>query len=103
MSLLGDRSASFIVRIWREPTEYEGAIPEWRGSIEHVGTGQRAFFRDLDAIATFMKPHLETIGLNPGDTFWERMSSSLSTDAETPDGSDPAAPVRRANQGARRK
>jgi hypothetical protein len=103
MSLLGDRSASFIVRIWREQTEYEGALPEWRGSIEHVGSGQRAFFRDLDAIAAFMKPHLEAIGLNPGDTFWERMSSSLSTDAAPADGADPVAPVLRANQGARRK
>lgn len=77
MALLQDQTASFIVRIWRESNDFGGGSSEWRGSIEHVGSGQRAFFRDLNAIALFMNPVLESIGVDLGDTFWERVSSSV--------------------------
>ena len=54
---------SFIVRIWYEPREIEGALPEWRGVIEHVSTGERQYVKDLDAIAIFIFPYLEGIGV----------------------------------------
>lgn len=73
MSLLEDHTASFIVRIWREGGETPGS-DDWRGSIEHVPSGRRSFFRDLEAIAQFMKPHLSDLGFDPSSRFWELMS-----------------------------
>jgi hypothetical protein len=75
MSLLEDHTASFIVRIWRENGDAPVALGDWRGSIEHVPSGRRAFFRDLAAIVTFMKPHLSELGIDPASRFWELMSS----------------------------
>jgi hypothetical protein len=96
MALLQDRTASFIVRIWHEPNDLDGGSREWRGSIEHVGSGQKAFFRDLNAIAVFMNPVLESIGVDLGDTFWERMSSSVAAPdpepSRAPDGASRKLP-----------
>lgn len=84
MSLLGDRSASFIIRIWREPGELEDAGSEWRGSIEHVGSGRRQFFRELDVILNFLRPHLEALGIDADQRFWEQIASSLDERADAP-------------------
>jgi hypothetical protein len=63
MSLLGDRSASFIVRVWRERGEGRGAAVEWRGSIECVEDGERVYFRDLNVLGSFLARHLQRIGI----------------------------------------
>jgi hypothetical protein len=49
----------FIVRIWREVREIEGKLPEWRGLIESVQSGERRYFKDLEEISTFIAPYLE--------------------------------------------
>jgi hypothetical protein len=76
MALLEDRSASFIVRVWCE----SGAgleVQAWRGSVEHVGSGDRVFFSELDAMLCFMRPHLRALGIEaPGTAFWERVPRS---------------------------
>jgi hypothetical protein len=77
MPLLEDHTASFIVRIWRERGEGTAVCQEWRGSIEHVQTGQRSFFRDLGAIANFMQPHLHHLGIEAPLRFWDRMTPDL--------------------------
>ena len=77
MPLLEDRTASFIVRIWRETAELPTSACEWRGSIEHVASGQRGFFRDLPAILDYMKPHLQQLGIDVTQRFWEQMSPAL--------------------------
>jgi hypothetical protein len=64
MSLLGDCSASFIVRIWRERGEGLDATVEWRGSIECVDGGEKIYFRDLNRIGSFLKTHLQRIGID---------------------------------------
>ena len=64
MSLLGDRSTSFIVRIWRERGEGHRAAAEWRGSIECVESGERAYFRDLNGMRKFLETHLRRIGID---------------------------------------
>jgi hypothetical protein len=64
MSLLGERSASFIVRIWRERSEGLDATVEWRGSIECVDGGEKVYFRDLNVIGSFLKTHLQRIGID---------------------------------------
>ncbi len=77
MALLEDRTTAFIVRIWCERGGTASLAPEWRGSVEHVQTGQRAFFRHLDAVIDFMKPHLQGIGVDAQQRFWERISTVM--------------------------
>jgi hypothetical protein len=90
MPLLEDHTASFIVRIWREMGGGDSASQEWRGSIEHVQSGRRTFFRDLRAITEFMQSHLAEIGIDTPLRFWELMTPDLDADgAETV----PAPPV----------
>jgi hypothetical protein len=48
----------FIVRIWREPREIEEAQAEWRGVVEHIPTGQRRYFKDMDEIKHVVQPYL---------------------------------------------
>lgn len=74
MPLFEDRSAAFIVRVWCESGgDATGAVRAWRGSIEHVSTGQRIFFMELDAVIAFMRPHLVTLGIEEPSRFWERV------------------------------
>jgi hypothetical protein len=87
MALLEDRTASFIVRIWRETAELPSRTCEWRGSIEHVASGQRAFFRDLPAILEYMKPHLQQLGIDVTQRFWEHMTPALQDSAAPADDS----------------
>ena len=77
MTLLEDRTAVFIVRIWCERGDGPSLAPEWRGSVEHVQTGARTFFRHLDVVLEFMKPHLEGIGVDAQQRFWERISTVM--------------------------
>ncbi|HSC78921.1 MAG TPA: hypothetical protein VLC08_01080 [Chitinolyticbacter sp.] len=93
MTLLEDQSASFIVRIWRERGETEDGPGEWRGSIEHVQTGKRSFFRELRAIERFMAPLLQEIGIDSAQRFWEQMSPEmLEQTGSTPDDTLPVIP-----------
>ena len=77
MPLFEDRSASFIVRVWCESGDAEArSVRAWRGSIEHVPSGQRAFFQELDAVIAYMKPHLVALGIEEPNRFWERMDDA---------------------------
>jgi hypothetical protein len=53
-----DDTQVFIVRFWRESRELEGAHPIWRGSVEHVPSGQRVYVKNYkeveDAISSFV-------------------------------------------------
>ena len=95
MALLENQGCSFIVRVWCESGDASSSTPEWRGSIEHVPNGRRAFFRELPAILDFMKPFLEELGIDPAQRFWERMTPAL--EVEPVDGAE-NAPVRGANK-----
>lgn len=46
----------FIVRVWREPTHLKTS--EWRGSIEHVPSGQRLYFVSLNDLNDFIRLRL---------------------------------------------
>lgn len=90
MALLEDRTAVFIVRIWCEQGDADSAMPEWRGSVEHVESGQRVFFRNLEAVLDFMRPHLHGIGIDAQQRFWERISTVIDdTGNSPPQASDP--------------
>ena len=58
-----DRSESFIVRIWLEHREIAGALPVWRGMIEHVTSGKRMYVSDLDHIVVFMADYVRAWGV----------------------------------------
>lgn len=53
-----DHAHSFVIRVWQEPREIEGAGPEWRGRIEHVQSGNRVYFRHLDKMVEFIVAYL---------------------------------------------
>lgn len=73
MPLFEDRSAAFIVRIWCESGEVPGTVGAWRGSIEHVASGERTFFTELDAVIAFLRPHLLRLGIEDPARFWEHV------------------------------
>ena len=54
---------AFIVRIWMETRELRDAEPIWRGVIEHVGSGARVYFDQLEQIAVHVMPYLEAMGI----------------------------------------
>lgn len=66
MPLFEEHTHVFIVRIWREPREIEGAAPEWRGVIEHVPDGKRHYLKNLAEITTFIAPYLKQMGVELG-------------------------------------
>jgi hypothetical protein len=54
---------TFILRVWSEAREIEGAVPIWRGVIENVITGERQYFQDLEEISRFVAPYLKEMGV----------------------------------------
>ena len=47
----------FVVRMWWEAGD-GGAAGEWRGSVEHVPSGEKRYFRDCNALPTFITARL---------------------------------------------
>lgn len=83
MALLDDRSAAFIVRIWCERGDGPDArVRDWRGSIEHIESGERVFFRELAVATEFIGRRLQALGVPVAHRFWEQLF---------PDGDDPGA------------
>ena len=58
MAALEEYTHVFIVRIWREPREIEGAAPEWRGAVEHVASGERRYIKQLNEIEPVIAHYL---------------------------------------------
>jgi hypothetical protein len=54
MMLFEAEGHSFVLRIWRENRDDPSVDPEWRGWIEHVQTGQRTYFRQLQEIGQIL-------------------------------------------------
>jgi hypothetical protein len=55
---------AFIVRIWPEPREIEGAAPQWRGKIENAANPrEQRSLKDLDEIISFITPYLQKMGV----------------------------------------
>jgi hypothetical protein len=44
-------TATFVVRFWRE---WSGAETRWRGRIEHVQSGRRADFLEVEGLLGFL-------------------------------------------------
>lgn len=65
----GEDSAAFIVRVWIEPREVEGAPVTWRGSIEHVPSGRVKYVKELEEIGWVVGGVLEGMGV---ETLYEK-------------------------------
>jgi hypothetical protein len=57
MKSFEENAHAFIVRLWQEPREIEGAVVEWRGVVLHVATNRRQYFKHLDDIISFIAPY----------------------------------------------
>lgn len=44
-------SRLFTLRIWQEAV---GDTPEWRGKVQHVGSGETRHFRNWEALTMFL-------------------------------------------------
>jgi hypothetical protein len=51
---------TFIVRTWRDATG--SSETEWHGSVEHVATKKRRFFRDFADLSAFIAVHRDDAG-----------------------------------------
>jgi len=53
----------FIVRFWRESRELAGAHPIWRGSVEHMPSGQRIYVKNFKEVERVMSSFVPEIDL----------------------------------------
>jgi hypothetical protein len=57
MPVESDRTEhAFLVRTWREAGDAR-TNAEWRGSVEHLSTKQRRYFRDFADLCAFIVTH----------------------------------------------
>jgi hypothetical protein len=83
MSSLADRSASFVVRFWREQRDPETAPLEWRGSVECVTCRRRVYFKDVVKMLEFMERHVKRIGVDVTSTPAVRGSEATPGEGKT--------------------
>jgi hypothetical protein len=62
--LIKDSTSAYIIRVWIEYREIEGATVVWRGFIEHVASGRTQYLTDLNEITRFIRPFLEAMGVD---------------------------------------
>jgi len=63
MNISEENTQVFIVRIWLEPREIEGADPLWRGMIQHLPSSEQRYVKSLDEIVTFIAICLKAMGV----------------------------------------
>ena len=68
MESFEEDTQAFIVRFWREGRELEGARPIWRGSVEHLPTGQRIYVKNIKEAESVMSSFV------PGEEVDEKIS-----------------------------
>ena len=67
-----DDTHVFIVRTWTEHREIAGALPQWRGTIEHVPSGKRQSLKKVKEICQFIQPYLSE-RMMPSKSHWRFM------------------------------
>jgi hypothetical protein len=53
------RYVSFLVRLWQEPGDEEHGTG-WRGSVEHVQTGEKRYFSDMESLMAYLRTVAES-------------------------------------------
>ena len=49
-------TATFVVRMWAEPINEDHS--EWRGQVEHLQSGEKRYFQQLDIVLEFVTSHI---------------------------------------------
>ena len=62
MSSLDERSHTFVVRIWEERRDVEGAPTTWRGRVDDVRTGTRRYFTSLEDMVAYLSQQSGMVG-----------------------------------------
>jgi len=70
---------SFILRIWLEHREIKPAFSHWRGVIEHVPTGKRHYFDQIDEIPGIIRFFLKTpfVVLEQRKSIWQGLKKFI--------------------------
>lgn len=58
---------TFIVRLWANA--HAANAPQWRGSVEHVASGQRFYFTSLGDLEGFIARQLKSSSAHSQDPF----------------------------------
>ena len=56
----------FIIRIWAENRDIEGASPEFRGVIQHASNGEKQYLENTSSVKTFLLSYMEEVGIDTG-------------------------------------
>ncbi len=54
MKSLDERSHTFVIRIWQERRDVSDAPPIWRGRVDDVRAGSRAYFTSLEQLMEYL-------------------------------------------------
>lgn len=52
---------SFVIRLWRENRDDPQAKAVWRGWIDHVQSGQRHYFQEMNAIQNIIASYVSDV------------------------------------------
>lgn len=63
MKSFQENSHAFIIRVWLEPREIEGERPEWRGTVEHVLSGERRSVHKMEEVVAFIASYMQDWGV----------------------------------------
>jgi hypothetical protein len=66
----------FIVRFWRESRELASAHPVWRGSVEHMPSGQRIYVKNFKEVESVMSSFVPREELNEKISGWRNKLKS---------------------------
>ncbi len=55
MKSLDERSHTFVIRIWQERRDVSDAPPIWRGRVDDVRAGSRAYFTSLRQLVEYLQ------------------------------------------------
>jgi hypothetical protein len=58
MTRFDKEAHSFVIRMWRENRDQPDAEGEWRGWIDHVQTGKRHYFRQVQTISRIVSGYV---------------------------------------------
>lgn len=59
----------FIIHIWPEPREIKNQKPALRGSIEHIASGEKHYFKSLSDLIVHITPYLNEMNVKQERAF----------------------------------
>lgn len=89
MSFVDDDRHAFVIRLWREPREVDDDGRLWRGTIEHIPSGDRRAVTEMADITGFIDEHLDILARRRQ---WQRTVRAWLSRRPTDDGDDDPLP-----------